>query len=77
MKYECSIKPGFRCADVEAANEKEAREFFADTIADNISAEHIFAHNMDTEDGNDPIPNTPAQTRPASSEAVGSVRRQK
>jgi hypothetical protein len=55
MKYECSIKPGFRCADVEAANEKEAREFFADTIADNISAEHVTAHNMDTEDGRDPF----------------------
>ena len=58
MKYECFIKPGFHCQDIEADNAESARRQFAELIRDNLEAEHIIANNLDTEDGKDPSPNT-------------------
>ena len=57
MKYECSIKPGFRCQEIEADSAEEARKIFCELICDNLEAEHIEATNLDTEDGEDPEPN--------------------
>ena len=57
MKYECFIKPGFRCQNIEADNAESARRQFAELIRDNLEAEHIIADNLDTEDGEDPAPN--------------------
>ena len=55
MKYEVFIKPGFRCAEVEAASAAEAADFFVATIVDNLGPEHVVV--LETEDGNDPAPN--------------------
>ena len=57
MKYECFIKPGFRCAEVEAASAEEAADFFVSTIVDNLGPEHVVVNNLETEAGNDPSPN--------------------
>lgn len=65
MKYECFIKPGSRCAEVEAASAAEAVDFFVSTIVDNLGPEHVVVNNLDTEDGNDPSPNGPAEARAA------------
>lgn len=54
MKYEVFIQAGYCGEIIEADNEREAREQFAQTIHDNIGAEHIVANNLDTDDGNDP-----------------------
>ena len=63
MKYECFIKPGFHCQDIEADNAESARRQFAELIRDNLEAEHIIANNLDTEDGEDPSPNAPVVGR--------------
>jgi len=57
VKYECFIKPGFRCAEVEAASAEEAADFFVSTIVDNLGPEHVVVNNLETEEGNDPSPN--------------------
>jgi len=58
VKYACYIKPGFRYAEVEAANAAEAADFFVSTIVDNLGPEHIVVNNLETDDGNDPSPNS-------------------
>jgi hypothetical protein len=54
MKYECFIKPGFRCAEIDAASAEEAVDFFVSAIIDNLGPEHVVVNNLDTEDGEDP-----------------------
>ena len=54
MKYECYIKPGFRCAEIDAASAEEAVDFFVSAIIDNLGPEHVVVNNLDTEDGEDP-----------------------
>jgi len=56
MKYECSVMPGFRSQEIEADSAQEARRLFCDLIKDNLDVEHIDANNLETEDGEDPLP---------------------
>jgi hypothetical protein len=70
VEYECFIKPGFRCAEVEAASAAEAVDFFVSTIVDNLGPEHVVVNNLETEDGNDPSPNVKDAAKPAVSDTV-------
>jgi len=72
VKYECFIKPGFYCQDIEADNAESARRQFAELIRDNLEAEHVIANNLDTEDGEDPSPNAPVSGGTPSAQVAGS-----
>jgi hypothetical protein len=48
--------PGFRSQEIEADSAQEARRLFCDLIKDNLDVEHIDANNLETEDGEDPLP---------------------
>ena len=71
MKYECTIKHGFRCQEIEADSIEDAQLAFIERLHDNLETEHVEAVNMETEDGLDPLPdpNAAADTRRGENDA--------